>query len=78
MDPSINQEEMTRDEIKESFLRYFSGLVDSATPLKNAIETAIDRLNHRLKETEGTKHFDKLIPKWRELHEEGRPLVWLK
>ncbi|MGE4499356.1 MAG: 6-hydroxymethylpterin diphosphokinase MptE-like protein [Hydrogenovibrio sp.] len=78
MNPSVGKDDMTRDQIKDSFVHYFSGLVDSADPLKQSIEGAITRLNHRLKETEGTKHFDKLVEQWHELHEEGRPLVWLK
>ncbi|AZR81895.1 6-hydroxymethylpterin diphosphokinase MptE-like protein [Thiomicrospira sp. S5] len=78
MNPSIGKEDMTRDQIKDSFIHYFSGLVNSATPLKKSIEEAISRLNHRIKETEGTKHFDKLVEKWHQWHEEGRPIVWMK
>ncbi|MGC9386989.1 MAG: 6-hydroxymethylpterin diphosphokinase MptE-like protein [Hydrogenovibrio sp.] len=78
MDPSVGKDDMTRDQIKDSFVNYFTGLIDSATPLKKSIQYGIERLNFRLKEVEGTKHFDTLIEKWRDYHEEGRPLVWLK
>ncbi|KUJ75481.1 hypothetical protein AVO42_09170 [Thiomicrospira sp. XS5] len=78
MNPSIGKDDMTRDQIKDSFIHYFSGLVNSATPLKKSIEQAITRLNLRLKETDGVKYFDDLLEKWREYHEEGRPLVWMK
>lgn len=78
MDPSIEKENMTRKEIKNSFIHYFSGLIDSAIPLRKSIESGISILNHRLNETKGTKSFNKLIEKWEQLHEEGRPAVWLK
>ncbi|MPQ76942.1 6-hydroxymethylpterin diphosphokinase MptE-like protein [Hydrogenovibrio sp. JE_KL2] len=78
MNPSIKEDNMTRDDIKNSFIHYFNGIVNSAIPLRKSIETAITRLNHRINETKGTKSFAKLIEKWQEYHEEGRPLVWLK
>ncbi|MDX1796507.1 MAG: 6-hydroxymethylpterin diphosphokinase MptE-like protein [Hydrogenovibrio sp.] len=78
MDPSIKQDDMTRDDIKNSFIHYFSGVINSAIPLRKSIETAITRLNHRINETKGAKSFAKLVEKWREYNEEGRPRVWLK
>ncbi|MBN2605914.1 MAG: DUF115 domain-containing protein [Thiotrichales bacterium] len=78
MNPSIKEDNMTRDDIKNSFIHYFNGIINSAIPLRKSIETAITRLNHRINETKGTKSFAKLIEKWQEYHEEGRPLVWLK
>ncbi|BBN59905.1 6-hydroxymethylpterin diphosphokinase MptE-like protein [Hydrogenovibrio marinus] len=78
MNPSIKEDNMTRDDIKNSFIHYFNGIINSAIPLRKSIETAITRLNHRINETKGTKSFTKLIEKWQEYQEEGRPLVWLK
>ena len=78
MDPSVDQEDMTRKEIKASFVNYFSGLINSSIPLRKSIEMAITRLNHRINETKGTKSLNKLIEKWAFYNEEGRPNVWLK
>lgn len=78
MNPSVKEDNMTRDDIKNSFIHYFNGIVDSAIPLRKSIESAITRLNHRINETKGTKSLNKLVEKWQEYHEEGRPLVWLK
>lgn len=78
MNPSITEDNMTRDDIKNSFIHYFNGIINSAIPLRKSIEITITRLNHRINETKGVKHFAKLMEKWQEYHEEGRPLVWLK
>lgn len=78
MDPSVDQENMTRDEIKKSFVYYFNGLIKSSIPLRKSIEEAITKLNHRINETKGVKPLTKLINNWQKYHEEGRPNVWLK
>lgn len=77
MNPSVEKENMTRDEIKASFIHYFDGLINSAIPLRKSIEAAIERLNHRVNETKWTQKLDPLVEKWAEYHEEGRPYVWL-
>lgn len=77
MNPSVEKDNMTRDEIKESFIHYFDGLINSAIPLRKSIEAAIALLNHRISETKWTDKLDKLVEKWAEFNEEGRPLVWL-
>ena len=78
MDPSIDQENMTRNEIKDSFVYYFNGLIKSSIPLRKSIEKAITKLNHRINETKGSKSLTTLINNWQKYHEEGRPNVWLK
>lgn len=78
MDPSVEQENMTRDEIKNAFVHYFDALIKSSIPLRQSIERAVQKLNHRIRETKGVKQLPKLIAKWQEYHEEGRPNVWLK
>lgn len=78
MDPSIKEDNMEKEDIKSSFINYFSGLIQSATPLQKSIEEGIRLLNHRVNETKGTAQFDKLMEGWLKYHEEGRPRVWLK
>ncbi len=78
MDPSIGEDNMTRDDIKNSFIYYFKGLINSSVPLRKSIEQSVARLNHRINETKGVKPLGKLIEKWQEYEEQGRPLVWLK
>ncbi|WP_024851372.1 6-hydroxymethylpterin diphosphokinase MptE-like protein [Hydrogenovibrio kuenenii] len=77
MDPSIDNEDMDKDEIKSSFIHYFDGMIQSSTPLKQSIEDAIRRINHRMEETKGTKSFNKLIEGWNAFDEPGRTRVWL-
>ncbi len=78
MDPSVKQDNMTRKDIKNAFMHYFSGLINSSIPLRKSIELAITRLNHRINETKGIKPLGKLIEKWQAYQEQGRPLVWMK
>ncbi len=78
MDPSVDQENMTNDDVKNSFIHYFDGLKNSAIPLRKSIEKGLDKLNHRINETKGTKQLPKLIDSWKKHHENGRPIVWFK
>lgn len=77
MNPSIKQDDMTHEEIKDSFINYFDGLINSSSPLKKSIETAIDILNLRILEVKGLKSITKIIKKWQAFDEYGRINNWL-
>lgn len=77
MDPSVKQENMTKDETKASFINYFTALINASTALQKSIETGITKLNHRIDETKGINKLVKLINNWHLYNEAGRPAVWL-
>lgn len=78
MDPSIKQDDMSKENITQSFVNYFEALIKSASPLSQAIQISINILNLRVDEIKDIKQLPKLIDKWYKYKQEGRANVWLK
>lgn len=78
MDPSIDPENQSQEEIKTSLIHYFEGLCHSIDPVLDSLDKTLETLKYRQKELEGTKHFTELSTFWKEREEYGRVNYWLK
>ena len=78
MDPSLSDDEMTQDEIKDNLTNFFTAITETATDILLTLDKGIKHINQRKDEALGEQKIESLIRFWQQNNEEGRILTWLK
>ncbi|GAB6034255.1 6-hydroxymethylpterin diphosphokinase MptE-like protein [Galenea microaerophila] len=78
MDPSISDDEMSNEEIKNNLINFFTAITETSVDILLNLDQGIKHINNRKEEAQGERKIESLINFWKQHNEEGRVLVWLK
>lgn len=78
MDPSVSEEEMTHEEIKNNLINFFTAITETSVDILLNLDKGLKHINSRKDEAKGERKIEGLINFWKQNNEEGRVLTWLK
>ncbi len=78
MDPSVSEEEMSHEEIKNNLINFFTAITETAVDILLNLDKGLKHINSRKDEAKGENKVEGLINFWKQNNEEGRVLTWLK
>jgi uncharacterized protein YfkK (UPF0435 family) len=78
MDPSVSEDEMEQEEIKDNLINFFTAIVETSDDILLNVDKGLKHINQRKNEAKGESKIESLINFWKQNNEEGRVLVWLK
>ncbi|GEM_PF-4683828 len=78
MDPSLSEDEMTEEEIKENLTNFFTAITETSVNILQNLDIGLKHINSRKDEAKGETKLNALINFWKQHNEEGRILTWMK